>query len=194
MLTACATLYAQSNAESILTIQNLIDDDLFSNENIIAEEALQLSMPERVMLYDKYEKGVAGPFLLNLMLGYGIGSYRQGDTTFAVMSTLTDLTCNFMILSALIQSIGTVPFIDDDIDPYSGRTKSYEKALSKITLFSSIKAGWDLIEIIRPFFFKYAYNTTLENVLGLNEKGPEISLKPVIDTKGNAGISIGFSF
>lgn len=196
LLVICATVYAQNNAESISTIQNLIEDSLFSNEDTIASEARQLSLPERMLLYDKYEKSVVGPVLLNMILGYGIGSYRQGDTGFGVMSTLTDLTCNAMILTSLIQmfSYGADYLQSDDLILNPESERKYNKAISRMVLFSCIKGGWDFFAIIRPFIFKNTYNTTLENVLGIRENETQISLNPVIDTNGNAGLSIGFSF
>ena len=68
-----------SNEDLVATIENLIEDDLEDNKEKIASLATRLSSEQKQELYDKYQKSAGGYFALNLLLGFGIGSFAQGD-------------------------------------------------------------------------------------------------------------------
>lgn len=68
-------------------IKNVLLELGVKNENEISSLAANLSSSEKEFLYLENKKSPTLPFCLNLFLGYGIGSFVQGDTTTGVTET-----------------------------------------------------------------------------------------------------------
>lgn len=58
----------------------MINDDLNRNYNQIAAYSGNLTNTDRMVLYSSYEQSPTVPFVINLLVGLGIGSYVQGDS------------------------------------------------------------------------------------------------------------------
>ena len=69
----------------------LIQDDLSANFQLIQNNAKQLSPEERNALFDANERNVVTGVLLNILPGFGVGSFVNGDTGTGVMQLVLDL-------------------------------------------------------------------------------------------------------
>ncbi|MDR2808501.1 MAG: P13 family porin, partial [Spirochaetaceae bacterium] len=65
--------------QAFIRVTNWLDSGLEKNFLIIQNESLLLTPEQRINLFEAYEKGAGGPFALNFFLGFGIGSFVQGD-------------------------------------------------------------------------------------------------------------------
>lgn len=69
---------AQQDSTNV-RIHMLIEDDLERHMPTIRQLTSGMTPEERMALYEKHKERAAGPFVLNMMLGMGIGSWAQGD-------------------------------------------------------------------------------------------------------------------
>ena len=76
------TVFAQgteASSDEYYSIKNLITTDLFENSSVIKEKSASLSTAQKVSLYDDTKKMPWLAFGLNTVVGFGIGSYVNGD-------------------------------------------------------------------------------------------------------------------
>ena len=69
----------------------LIQDDLSANFQLIQNNAKQLSPEERKALFDTNERNPVSGVLLNILPGFGVGSFVNGDTGTGVIQLVLDL-------------------------------------------------------------------------------------------------------
>ena len=159
----------EKSDDSYFRIDRLLDDELDDNFFRIRNMADDLDFDQKEDLYDEYEKSVAGPLLLNLVVPFGIGSFVQGDVgggiTLAVLDAVT---------------IGTIAYglvfltIDYSYDDY-GYDNSYTDPSSYIGLgFLLIGATTEIIGVIlkiaRPIRHAREHNKDLRNALKFDGK------------------------
>ena len=128
----------------------------------INELAASLTSMQRMVLLESGKKSSGLPFVLNLILGLGIGSYVQGDTKGGTTALVGELTSLALIFAGAGQA---------SINPYTGEVEGTElMALGYLGVI-----GFRLYELIRPFSFTKEYNAKLSNAL------MNVSLSPVLD-------------
>jgi len=93
-VTFCSTIASQETA----SIAGMIKSGLFGNAEEISEASKNLTDTQRIMLYSDYKKDATVPFVLNLVLGAGIGSFVQGDTGSGLILLATTIICTGAIL------------------------------------------------------------------------------------------------
>lgn len=98
-----------------------------------------------------FEKDTTFPFLLNLLVGFGVGSYVQGDTTGGIIGTVGEL-------APLAIAIATSAKLTSDlVDPSLTQeevSKISKKVVTVSTLSSLVLIGVRVFECIRPFSFE----------------------------------------
>lgn len=140
-------------------VSQLIENGLEDNQMQIASLSSQLSPDQKMMLYNKYEKGAGGPFALNFFIGWGIGSYVQGDGKGGAFQTVTEgIGWILMLVGVSGEEISTGPL-----------------AVGAICMSVGQIYGW-----FRPFVFRNNYNKTLQNSLN-GQSQMMFSLAPIID-------------
>jgi len=153
-------------------ISDLIREDLFQNAGKIEEASGTLTDMERFALYSRFEKDAKLPFVMNLVIGFGLGSFVQGDTAGAVVAMVGD------IVGVALPLLG-----------YACLMQNYYGYWSFPYGNEVIYAGYAVIgvtrifESIRPFSYARRYNTTLRKSLRYGE-GPSLSLIPSPNTNG----------
>jgi hypothetical protein len=160
------------NEQSFMEVQMLINQDLDDNYQIISKKSQDLSQVQRMFIYD--DKKVSGglPFVLNLLLGFGIGSWVQGHTAGGLIGTIGNLTGIIMIAS----------------DESGGSTA---------TIGSVIFLSTWVIDCILPWTYSSSYNRKLKNALGVNSVS-SINLAPTLNMAQDGsfypglGLSIAF--
>lgn len=175
LIAVSVSVFAQS--ESVGSVAGMIKSDLFKNQGRIKEAASTLKQTDKMMLYGEYKKDQWVPFLVNFVVGAGIGSFIQGDKTGGTIALVGDL----IGLGAVI--IGASSYYNAFYsDPYT------TKGLGAMTLGYVTLIGTRIFELIRPFTFTARYNSTLKESLSYFDG---ISLAPAIEN-GVAGLAVTY--
>ncbi|HOT58456.1 MAG TPA: P13 family porin [Spirochaetales bacterium] len=153
IVTAGASLFADDNA--FFQINMLIDDNLFTNQYAIADLAKDLTGSQKMMIYNQHKNEPVLPFILNLVLGCGIGSYIQGDTGGGTIALCGDLG------GILLVSIGY------------GSFNAGMFTTGTIVLLAS-----RIYEIVQPFVYSNKYNRVLRTALGMNGVAYNVYMLP----------------
>ncbi|APR64552.1 hypothetical protein N187_00165 [Borrelia anserina Es] len=128
---------------------------------------------EKMLLYETYKKSSLLPFLLNLFVGFGVGSLVQGDITGGLLSLGFDTL-----------GLGLVGYGAYSV--YQSYYKSVDKkpsvvSLSILTLGGVTMALTRIVEVILPFTYVSGYNKRLQQNLGIMLGG----LQPGFDMNFN---------
>ncbi|ACH94300.1 uncharacterized conserved protein [Borrelia recurrentis A1] len=121
---------------------------------------------EKLLLYESYKQNALIPFLLNLFVGFGIGSLVQGDITGGL------LILGFDALSLGLLGYGVYSTLN---------SKSVEVpviGLSLMTLGGITMFVTRIVEVVLPFTHAASYNKKLRQNLGiaLGSFHPEVDL------------------
>ncbi len=171
-----ASAFAQSGQAG--SIAGMIKDDLFENEARIRAESKNLDQSQKFMLYGEYKKDQWVPFLVNFLVGAGIGSFIQGDKTGGTVALVGDLAG----LGSIV--IGAASYASaSSVDPYTSSGLGL-MTVGYITLF-----GTRIYELVRPFTYTAKYNSTLKTALNYFDS---VSLAPTIEN-GIAGLTVGYT-
>lgn len=156
-------------------ISDLIRADLFQNAGKIEENSGALTDMERFTLYSHFEKDARLPFVMNLVIGFGLGSFVQGDTSGAVIALIGDA------IGAALPILGYACLMQDYYGywdfPYGNELMFAGYAVAGVTR---------IFESIRPFSFARRYNATLRKSLRYSDT-PSLSLIP---SSLNTGITL----
>lgn len=167
------TVFAQNNTSG--SVAGMIKDGLFKNEVRIKDASGSLSSTEKMVLYGEFKKDPWVPFLINLLVGAGIGSFVEGDTTGGAIALAGDV----IGLSSILIGVSTYASAVYS-DPYT------QKGLGMVSIGYVALIGTRIFEVIRPFTFTARYNTTLKGALSYFDG---LSLAPTIES-GIAGLTL----
>lgn len=183
-------LFAQKSQESddFLKVNVLLKNGLFKNENEISSLAANLSSSEKVFLYLENKKSPTLPFCLNLFLGYGIGSFVQGDTKSGVISLSGNLLGIILMLTGYTISSPILTQYNVAVANGTGDSFYWEANSGKILTGgglilagSLIFFGFQIYSWIRPFKYANNYNFTLRKCLSSEGEKLSVQFVPVID-------------
>ncbi|AAX17379.1 P13 family porin [Borrelia turicatae] len=127
---------------------------------------------EKMLLYETYKKDAVVPCLLNLFVGFGIGSLVQGDITGGLLSL------GFDVVSIGLLSYGTYSIIESH---YEKKEKPTVLALSLAAVGGATLVLTRIIEAVLPFTYASSYNRKLQENLGITLGG----LQPEVDMNFN---------
>ncbi len=137
-------VYAQDTTElkNQEYIRLLIEDDLDLYYDLINEKSQDLSQNQKFFIYNECKKSPLFPSALNLFLGFGIGSWTQGDIDGGAIGTLGNIG------GLLLYSLS--------------KEKNYREL--GLNIFISF---W-LIDWIVPFSYSNKYNKKLRSALRIS--------------------------
>ncbi|MCX7948503.1 MAG: P13 family porin [Treponemataceae bacterium] len=167
---------AFGDSDKLFQISMLIEDGVEKNLYQINELSNGLSGNEKLMIYNRYSKNSAAlPFVVNMLVGVGIGSYIQGDTFGGTMGLLGEVSGVALYLTGLSQM------------SYSSYSSS-RSSLGSTLAFSGalLFLGTRVYELIRPFTYQSEYNKKLREALGVYN----ISFEVVPSLEGNQTIAL----
>jgi len=162
-------LAAESNETSYYQINMILGSSKqLTDANIhqIADMTSGLSSMQRSMLFESNKKSSTVPFVVNLLVGFGIGSYIQGDTTGGNIALAGDLGSIGLFYGGYAKALSAVY----SSSPYDDTEGSGMMVAGMIGLLMT-----RVFELIRPFSYATDYNMKLSNAL------MNISMVPVID-------------
>lgn len=162
-----------------------------------------LSYEERKSIYEDNKKNPKHG-LLNLIPGFGVGSYLQGDTGIAIFQSISEgvSVLFFPLMLALAKNSD------------SSGTLDKSDIIMAAAISGSMYAGFRIPAIIRPFRYAFSFNRRLKmalhldkyNDLGDNPKALSMTLRPLFIINQNkksdehdnlrfqAGLGLDFSF
>ncbi|WPM06249.1 P13 family porin [Borreliella sinica] len=142
-----------------------------------------LGAVEKLLVYEASKKEPVVPFLLNLFLGFGIGSFVQGDILGGSLILGFDAVGIGLILT------GAYLDIKDNRDN-NVRKVPFEWTWGKGMMLAGVvtMAATRLTEIILPFTFANSYNKKLKNSLNIALGGFE----PSFDINMGHASALGF--
>lgn len=147
-------------------VADLITGGLFRNEDEIADFSGDLTEAERNALYEAHKKKSLLPAVANATIGFGLGSFAQGDFGGGIISAGSDLVGIWLFVAGFLiyglnmaviygqEPAGNVPSADWFI--WLGNAGTVLMAGSRI--FGGIRAAW----------YMERYNRTLKGALGVN--------------------------
>ena len=174
------TSYIYSENSSFGEISVLVDMGLDENISSISLKAATLTSTEKMMLFNNQKKDAIVPFVVNLVVGLGIGSFIQGDTQGGLIALAGDITGFGMIVAGYGQALSSAYSLGD---PTAGATM--------LTLGSLILLGTRVYELINPFSFANNYNSKLSSAL--NMYSIKVNLQPELLACNETGLKVSIN-
>lgn len=157
----------KQNSERFMEVQMLINSDLDDNYKLIKEKSGDLTVTQKMFIYDDKQKSAGLPFVLNFLVGYGIGSWVQGHTAGGLIGTIGGVGGLILLFSS------------DDI--------------STASIGAIIYLGSWLIDCILPFTYSASYNKKLKYALGISGT-TSLEIQPKINVTQNGNVAPGLIF
>ncbi len=164
---------------SYARVNGLIDSGMMKNRDQISYLSSGLSSSEAMMLYNSNKMNSGVPFALNFLLGYGIGSFVQGDTAGGVTALVGELIGGAALLGGY--ACYGVALVNHD---YSDNQADIDAATSQLALGAGLIIGGGVVligmriyEMIRPFSYAKKYNETLFEALN-SSYGTTLAILP----------------
>lgn len=169
MLCVLSVVFASDSP--VASISLMIDSDFSGNFDSIRNESEKLSDYEKMSLYSMHEESPTVPFVVNLLVGAGIGSFIQGDTKGGLNALISD------IVGIGLYSVGYVQVysaaLDNDISS-AGSTL--------VLLGAGVLLGSKIYQCTRPFSYSKAYNNRLHSAL---QGKADVFVTPVVTAVNN---------
>jgi hypothetical protein len=157
----------KANKESERKVQKLIDSGLADNQAEIATAAALLSSAQQDALIEKNSKA-AWPVVLNIFVGYGVGSWVEGDKVGGLVGSIGDgvtelgaiisYSAGYMASLQAAATAGSSATIDDIIGP---AMVGYAVG----TAFAAVNLGIYIFQIVRGATYPGKYNKLLETTV-----------------------------
>ncbi len=162
LLCTMGIVFSQTSTSDIRV---LIEDDLIDNKEKIMQLSSGLSSSEKLSLYDAHEEDLLAPLLLNGFLGFGIGSFYQGDIVGGAIGAGGNVIGVGLVLAGYIPVLTALS--DDSIS-----TAEFENVVTQYLGFylagGAVFFVTKVFEIIRPVVYTNSFNNTLKESLGVS--------------------------
>ena len=157
----------KQNSERFMEVQMLINSDLDDNYKLIKEKSTELTPTQKMFIYDDKKISAGLPFVLNLLVGYGIGSWVQGHTAGGLIGTVGNIGGMILIFTAENESTAMIGVV--------------------------LLLGTWLIDCILPFTYSSAYNKKLRYALGITGT-VSLDIQPKVNMTHNGNVAPGVTF
>ncbi|MBB6213326.1 P13 family porin [Borreliella californiensis] len=148
--------------------------------------AFGMSAGEKLLVYETSKQDPIVPFLLNLFLGFGIGSFAQGDILGGSLILGFDAVGIGLIL--------TGAYLDIKALDNNAKKAAFQWTWGKGVILAGVvtMAVTRLTEIILPFTFANSYNRKLKNSLNVALGGFEPSFDIAMSQASALGFELSF--
>jgi len=169
-------------------VSQLIHDGLSKNEEAISESSQELSSDQRAILFNQYQKKTDMPIACNIFLGYGIGSFVQGDTASGMMLLVSNAVSTTCLVSGYILYIRGADEVSTRNGYGCGNNLSNGKCATGVALLSAgigLGIGVLIADIAAPIRYADRYNARLLSALSKTAvavvpDGPEVAVSTAI--------------
>ena len=155
----------------VASISLMIDSDFSANYDSISKESAKLTDFEKMSLYSMHEDSPTVPFVVNFLVGAGIGSFIQGDKIGGYTGLITDVVALGLYTAGYVQVITAA--LDNEIS---------EGGATLLLVGAGVMLGSKIYQCIRPFSYSKEYNSRLNSSL---MGKAEIFVTPVITAVNN---------
>lgn len=164
-------------ADDFTSCLTLIDKKLdASTVASIQQFSANLSDSQKYSLYESKKTSGTVPFVVNLLLGCGIGSYIQGDTLGGTISLCADLGGYGLVIGGTVTAAAGI----------ASNSESPAVAGSTAILAGSVVlVANKIFTCIRPFTYASSYNQRLSEALYAS---PTFAALPTVTESGDAGV------
>lgn len=160
--------------DNYIKCSQLIDKKLKAQTvSLIQQYSKDLTDTEKYTLYKTNETNGLVPFTLNLLLGCGIGSFVQGDTTGGILTLAVELVDFIGYFSAYGRALNATTQVE------------YDSAVSSMTIWAVSLIVARVCECIEPFIYSNQYNKRLSNAI---YGSPSFVANPQINKDGTVGL------
>lgn len=173
LICSIAAAFADNDPSS--SVSELIKKDLFKNQREILEISQGLTQDEKAALYTEYQKNPAVPVFVNFIIGFGIGSFIEGDAAGGAIALACDLGGSISFLT------GAILTLSDSVD-----LANLGVGLGLFGFATII--GSRIYEISRPFAYANRYNDVLKKSLNNFELSINLSAE-----RNFAGLSLSYT-
>lgn len=135
-----------------------------------------LTEMEKYTLYETNKTNGTVPFVLNLVLGCGIGSFVQGDTAGGLAYLALELIDYFGYLGAYGRALNATT------------QAQYDAAVTSMGTWTIALVVARVCECVRPFIYSNRYNKRLSNAIYGSET--RFAFDPVVFDDGNVGMRL----
>lgn len=140
----CQENDGQKNEDIKPQVEFLINQNLKQNIDTISVLSLQLPATDKISLYNTYKKEALKPVLLNTLVGFGLGSYLDGDKFGGIIGSCLDgvVLCGWIIAISVFASDSNMWAVELSDYQRTGGVKTNE---------------WAMHEMSQPEFIEYAF-------------------------------------
>ncbi len=165
----------------------------FMKEDILGEKAGSLSFDEKTLLYEKYKKNPTLVGLLNGFVGFGLGSFLQGEWVnglcFATVDTLSTAAFVYFLVASLQLSKGTD---SSEAEQALGSTFGMIVLIGVTAVCGIVMIASRAVGAGTGVAVTNTYNAKLKKALGLSEE-QSVAVLPIInpvDKEGGLALSL----
>jgi hypothetical protein len=155
----------------VSSISLMINSDFYGNLDLIKNESVNLTDYEKMTLYSMHEESPTVPFVVNLLVGAGIGSFIQGDIKSGVTALIGELI-GFSLYTVGYLNVYSAALNGDDS----------EAGATMLLLGAGAILGTRIYECIQPFSYAKKYNDQLHSAL---QGKAEVFVTPMVTMVNN---------
>ena len=171
-LIACS-LFADDFTSCLTLIDKKLDASTVAS---IQQFSANLSDSQKYSLYESKKTSGTVPFVVNLLLGCGIGSYIQGDTLGGTISLCADLGGYGLIIGGMTTAATGI---------VKNSESSATAGTTAIIAGSIMLVANKIFTCIRPFTYASGYNARLSSALYAS---PTFAALPAVTESGDVGV------
>ncbi len=171
-LIACS-VFADDFTSCLALIDTKLDDYTVTS---IQRFSANLSDSQKYFLFEDNKTSGTGPFVANLLFGFGIGSYVQGDTLGGTISLCADLGGYGLVIGGTVAAAAGIAS-NSESPAVAGSTA--------ILAGTAVLVANKIFTCIRPFTYASSYNQRLFKAL---YAGPAFAALPTVTESGDAGV------
>jgi hypothetical protein len=177
------SVISYADEDTFSEVNRLLQDGLNENFDLIQGKADLLSSSEKIFLFDKFDKSAGLPVTLNLLVGFGVGSYIQGDKMGGTIQVISE---SLGVVGIILGMLSTGP---------SSQTENAYEEDSVLMVAAGVGiifyVGAKIFGGVRPFVFKSRYNGKLKDALQYHSVS--YNIVPSFDYNGNGKIAATLS-
>lgn len=148
-----------------------------TNEDKLHELSGYLTPEQRTFFYEENEKSGVKPFLLNLLVGFGVGSFVQDDRGMGTLQLIGSTLGLGLLIGGSAWNISSVIEKQEFV--------FVPGAIVMIGIGSFVQFVSLTIGCIRPWILAHNRNSKLRKILCVDEKNTGISFSPIISPVEN---------
>lgn len=169
-MAVCLPEEQQKNWEASFKVADLISLRWLIpfRKNQIAEQTEHLTAEQKEAVYEKSTFSPVGAGFMNLGIGFGVGSFVEGDLFGGLVQLIPQTVAAFVLMDSSIKLAEAVGNEDDS------KSAEYASAMQGclVTYLVARAVGFAL-----PFVFSAVCNKTMQNSLGVDKNGRALPTK-----------------